>query len=423
MIRDQLVDKCHSKDLRRRFLRETDLTLDKALSIARAIEASNRNAALMESTDRAPVNTLRTSSHRSNKFQARPKPKPRSNGDALRASSATPVCFCCSSVGHKAKDPSCPAKDKTCSHCAKMGHFQRVCNGKRTLPVKRERRAGIRLVETEDNNLLQEDHANDDEYLFVLRNSAKQHTVPVTVHGVEIPVIVDSGASVNVLDSLSFQRFQGISLSKTDLRVYPYGSSSPIPVKGTFETHVSSGATGLSTLARFVVVENINAGSLLGKDTAIALGLLRVGPEKEDAIRSVVHSFPATRATLPSQPSSRVEELVTQYSSLFEGVGKLKNYQLKIHTDPDATPIAQPLRRTPFHIRKDVDKKLQQLADLDIIEDVEGPTPWVSPLAAVPKPNGEVRVCVDMTSFKWRRPSRIFSYARLFLLRLSGAQS
>ena len=328
MIRDQLVDKCHSKDLRRRFLRETDLTLDKALSIARAIEASNRNAALMESTDRAPVNTLRTSSHRSNKFQARPKPKPRSNGDALRASSATPVCFCCSSVGHKAKDPSCPAKDKTCSHCAKMGHFQRVCNGKRTLPVKRERRAGIRLVETEDNNLLQEDHANDDEYLFVLRNSAKQHTVPVTVHGVEIPVIVDSGASVNVLDSLSFQRFQGISLSKTDLRVYPYGSSSPIPVKGTFETHVSSGATGLSTLARFVVVENTNAGSLLGKDTAIALGLLRVGPEKEDAIRSVVHSFPATRATLPSQPSSRVEELVTQYSSLFEGVGKLKNYQL-----------------------------------------------------------------------------------------------
>ena len=57
-----------------------------------------------------------------------------------------------------------------------MGHFQRVCNGKRALPVKRERRAGIRLVETEDNNLLQEDHANDDEYLFVLRNSAEQHT-------------------------------------------------------------------------------------------------------------------------------------------------------------------------------------------------------------------------------------------------------
>ena len=35
---------------------------------------------------------------------------------------------------------------------------------------------------------------------------------------------------------------------------------------------------------------------------------------------------------------------------------------------------------------------------VDIIESVEGPTSWVSPLVAVPKSNGEVRVCVDM----WR---------------------
>ena len=108
--------------------------------------------------------------------------------------------------------------------------------------VKRERRAGIRLVETASH--LQEDHANDDEYLFVLRNSTEEHTVPVSVHGVEILVMVDSGAIVNVLNSLAFQQFQGISLLKTDLRVYPHGSSSPIPLKGTFGTHVSSGATG-----------------------------------------------------------------------------------------------------------------------------------------------------------------------------------
>ena len=30
-----------------------------------------------------------------------------------------------------------------------------------------------------------------------------------------------------------------------------------------------------------------------------------------------------------------------------------------------------------------MDKKLQELQDLDIIEDVEGPTPWVSPSVAV----------------------------------------
>ena len=65
--------------------------------------------------------------------------------------------------------------------------------------------------------------------------------------------------------------------------------------------------------------------------------------------------------------SSSVDRLVAQYASIFEGVSKLKNYQLKIHTDSTVTPLAQPLRRTPFHIREAVERKLQELADLDII--------------------------------------------------------
>ena len=47
-------------------------------------------------------------------------------------------------------------------------------------------------------------------------------------------------------------------------------------------------------------------------------------------------------------------------------------------------------------MRKAIEKKLKELQDLDIIEDVDGPTPWVSPLVAVPKSNGDIRVCVDV---------------------------
>ena len=48
-------------------------------------------------------------------------------------------------------------------------------------------------------------------------------------------------------------------------------------------------------------------------------------------------------------------------------------------------------------MREKVDKKLDELLELDIIkEGPEGPSGWVSPLVVVPKGDGDVRVCVDM---------------------------
>ena len=50
---------------------------------------------------------------------------------------------------------------------------------------------------------------------------------------------------------------------------------------------------------------------------------------------------------------------------------------------------------------KKVDKKLDKLLELDIIEGVpDGPSGWISPLVVVPKSDGDVRICVDM-----RRPN------------------
>ena len=47
-------------------------------------------------------------------------------------------------------------------------------------------------------------------------------------------------------------------------------------------------------------------------------------------------------------------------------------------------------------MREKIEKKLDELLHEDIIERVDGPTPWVNPVVVVPKPNGEVRLCVDM---------------------------
>ena len=133
-----------------------------------------------------------------------------------------------------------------------------------------------------------------------------------------------------------------------------------------------------------MVAQNLESGCLLGKKTAIELNLLRVGPPTLNVEINCM------------SPPTSVDRILSRHSAVFEGIRKLFGYQLLVHTDPSVAPVAQPLRRTPLHVRKGIEKKLKELQDLDIIEDVDGPTPWVSPLVAVPKSNGDIRVCVDM---------------------------
>ena len=86
-----------------------------------------------------------------------------------------------------------------------------------------------------------------------------------------------------------------------------------------------------------------------------------------------------------------------KYKALFTGVGLLKGYELKLHINESVKPVAQPLRRMPFGLWEKVDKKLDQLLELDIIEEVrDGPSGWISPLVVVPKGDGDTKVCMDM---------------------------
>ena len=62
---------------------------------------------------------------------------------------------------------------------------------------------------------------------------------------------------------------------------------------------------------------------------------------------------------------------------MFGGIGKVKGRLIKLHIDPQVKPKQQPHHRIPFHVRKDVEKELERLERLDIIEKVNGPTPWV----------------------------------------------
>ncbi len=155
--------------------------------------------------------------------------------------------------------------------------------------------------------------------------------------------------------------------------MYAYGNSKPLEVLGSFRAATSTNSKEVN--AEFIVIKGTGE-PLLGRDTAIQLGVLKMGAN----INSI----------------SSVASLVEKYNDVFHGVGKLKDHQVRLHVDPSVTPVAQTVRRIPFSLRDKVESKVKELQELDIIEPVEGPTPWVSPVVVVPKPNGDIRLCVDM---------------------------
>ena len=67
---------------------------------------------------------------------------------------------------------------------------------------------------------------------------------------------------------------------------------------------------------------------------------------------------------------------------------------MKLHIDDSVKPVAQHVRRIPFGLREKVDKKLDELLELYIIEGVpEGPSGWISRLVVVPK-SDSAWICV-----------------------------
>ena len=100
------------------------------------------------------------------------------------------------------------------------------------------------------------------------------------------------------------------------------------------------------------------SGCLLGENTVVELGLIKV-----NIPLSVVNNV----------ETSNLEEPLDKYKGTFEGLGKLKDYQLKLHIDRDVHPIAQPMRRIPFLMRQKSGKQNTS----GIIKRVKGPPSWV----------------------------------------------
>ncbi|PFX13584.1 Retrovirus-related Pol polyprotein [Stylophora pistillata] len=286
-----------------------------------------------------------------------------------------------SAFPHAGGKEKCPAWGKKCTTCGKLNHFAKCCRSKRKV-----NESIVKTVRQE----VQSD-SSDAESLCGIEEvgAVESNTKPKPVRSIKIENhvvkgLIDTGASVNVMDECTFQQLLANKIkleeSTSVLRSYQTNEnpSRPLTVMGKFDAVVESN-TRIIPATFHVFKGNTNMEPLIGFQTAESLGLVVI----TNAIRTDSEMFTG--------------KLLEEYTDLFPGIGKMEGVQVDLHVDRTVTPVAQPHWRIPFIVRPKLEAELERLIRDDVIEKVEEPTSWVSPVVITPKRTAnEIRLNVDM---------------------------
>lgn len=349
---DQITEKCSSTKLRKNILVLGDTaTIEKIIAEANSLETIERQ--LNEFHDRQ--STSATTSL--NKIDSK-------TSKQFTKKEVDPCCRC-GSKNHKSDSSSCPAINANCMKCGFTGHFQKHCRTrankrKSTNPSSNYNNKAKKLkVETPKNTKSTSVHK--------ICHIDDEATIDCQVGGVNIKMLIDSGSKCNILNGATWAHMKQSKVivsnhqRSSDKKFLAYGAKDPLQVSSSFDAQIKVGSKSSTT--KFYVIEN-GSRNLLGIETAMSLNVLKVGFDVNCIEQT---PFP-----------------------------KFKDVHLEIAVDKTVPPVCQPYRRVPIPLESKINKKIDELVKMDIIEPVNKPSSWVSPMVPVLKPDDDIRICLDM---------------------------
>lgn len=368
MIRDQIVIGVLDNKVRMHLLKETDLTLEKAIRICQASESAKAQIKTFSNEGEAvEVDAVQRGRPGTSAGKREPRKQPQ------------PERGNCERCGLRHAPRQCPAFGKDCRKCGRKNHFAKCCSTKKK----------VQLVEK------QSDTEDDEEMAFFVGAIEEEQTASkdewiahLDVNGTDIPLKLDTGAQVNILPITDFKRLKKkpkVRDKKINLRTY---DDTPIPTKGVCRVTLTRNDQKVNAL--FVLVDG-NRQAILGLKTCEQLGLIkRINVIDADKMTENKQ----TKKTVTTETRATHTDWVKEYADVFQGIGRLPG-QHKIRLKDNAEPVIHPARKVPVALKKRLREKLDSLITEGVIMKIEEPTGWVNSLVIVEKPNGDLRLCID----------------------------
>lgn len=359
LIRDRLVVGLTDKRLSERMQLDPDLTLQRAINMARQSEEVKRQQSSLRGDSRGEASDAK-SVDRVHKISRKPVRTKLLQTDSRQAKTRGfredgrkgPTCQKCGGAPSHSKQ-DCPANEVKCHACGKKGHYRRVCRAPKT----------VHEVEEDEHGL----------FLGSVKCEGEPWTVDLSINNKNVSFKIDTGADVTVLPLKVFKELyrhnHPPSLHKSTKALLGPGRSR-LDVVGVSELALRKGDKEI--LEDVFVIRHLHT-ALLGRPAISKLELVA-------RLESIT-----------------IETLKKCYPKLCSGLGEVRQpYDIKLK--PGAQPFSlKTPRRIPLPLMDKVKQELARMEELGVISRIEEPTDWCSGMVVVPKKTEDVRICVDLT--------------------------
>ncbi|CAM1293670.1 Uncharacterised protein r2_g276 [Pycnogonum litorale] len=237
-IRDRLVVGLSNEVLQDKLQMETDLTLAKAVVIARYYEQI-----MKQKQERQQQANVDAAQHK------------KSNAPKFATSKPSSVCKYCGRHGWHKDKRECPAFGKKCRTCGILNHFSQVC--------KQRTKSKLRNVEA---------YESQDTFLGSVESDVSGlWQLTAELNGCEVLFKIDTGADVDVIDECTFHNLNPKpSLQASDRALTSPGGS--IDCIGCFRGMIDY--RNKSITSTIYVICNKASGNLMGRRTASRMGVV-----------------------------------------------------------------------------------------------------------------------------------------------------
>jgi len=274
----------------------------------------------------------------------------------------------------------CPAIGKTCMVCRQKNHFakSKACKGA----------ASVKTVKEEEAYQYDDDVVGCIETIGHTNSTGKRDQstmVKVEINSNPVEMFVDSGCNRTLLPISMYKPAMG-PLEEANIKFRPYGTNVILKCHGSVTANIKT-ISGAKYLSKVYVIEGHLAEPLLGKQDAMALGILSIDKKgrQQEAVKESVNlvandlraaGIKVAKETVVDENISTsakkaIEAIIEEHSNVFAGIGLLKGEEVKFNIDPSVVPVADTFRGIPIAYQQRLSDHLQLLRDHDKIEDVD----------------------------------------------------